>query len=218
MSKIKMAIASKAYRFLEYWSHQHNIHYNQNILPSCHVGTGTIIGSNVKIGHHTFINHNAAVYSGIIGSFCSIGPNVIIGPEEHPTHFVSTHPMFYHPEWVSQEDRWDQPRDIPVIGNDVWVGCNVAILRGAVIEDGAIIGAGSVVRDRIPAYSIAVGLPAKVVRNRFDEEIVRCIKLSKWWELDEESLVTIRSLFSNHEKFVDHFARNLPTSESDQYE
>ena len=142
---------------------------------------GVVLGDNVKIGAYSVlmgapvsnlgegirIGANSAVdaYS-FIGSsgFVSIGENVIMG--QH---------VGFHPE-NHDFDRTDVPiraqgttRQGITIEDDVWVGSNAVFLDGAHVGRGSVIGAGAVVRGTIPSYSIAVGVPAKVVRSRMPE-------------------------------------------------
>ena len=69
-----------------------------------------------------------------------------------------------------------------MIGNDVWIGQNAVILPGVHIGDGAIVGANSVVGSDIEPYTIVVGNPAKVLRKRFDDELIDLILRIKWWD------------------------------------
>lgn len=69
------------------------------------------------------------------------------------------------------------------IGNDVWIGCNSLILPGvSVIGDGAVVGAGSIVTHDIPPYAIVAGNPARIIRYRFQKEVIKELLASKWWE------------------------------------
>jgi hypothetical protein len=74
------------------------------------------------------------------------------------------------------------------IGNDVWIGDDVTIFSGVTIHNGACIGAGSVVRKEIPAYAIARGNPATVVRYRFSQEDINTLQSLQWWNWPEEFL------------------------------
>ena len=78
-----------------------------------------------------------------------------------------------------------------VIGNDVWIGEDAVILPGVHIGDGAIIGKGAVVGSDIPPYCVAVGNPAKVVRKRFDEELIELLEETRWWDLPIEEIQTL---------------------------
>ena len=75
-----------------------------------------------------------------------------------------------------------------VIGNDVWIGQNAVILPGVHIGDGAIIGANSVVGSDVPPYTIVVGNPAREIRKRFDDDLIRLMLDFKWWDKSVEEI------------------------------
>lgn len=202
----KTKFASKILKFLNYWNLQQQL-INGNVHETARVDVGVRINSEVKVGRNSYINGpDTLILSGEVGSFCSISWGVTIGASEHPIHAVSTHPFWYNKsEWggkPGEKPLWSTEAPPPKIGNDVWIGANVTILRGAVIEDGAVIGAGSIVRGNIPAYSIAVGSPARVIKNRFDESTVKEIQNSKWWQWDDEKIKGKAHLFMNPEEFI----------------
>ena len=74
------------------------------------------------------------------------------------------------------------------IGNDVWIGQNAVILPGIHIGDGAIIGANSVVGSDVAPYTIVIGNPAKILRKRFDEELIDLLLNFKWWDKSIEEI------------------------------
>lgn len=116
-----------------------------------------------------------------IGSYVSIGPGVRVFPRNHPLDGFSTHPFFYEPEFgVVAADA--TPEGTLTIGHDVWIGGGAIVTPGCrTIGDGAVIGAGSVVTRDVPAYAIAVGNPARVIRYRMDEEVAQSLSASQWW-------------------------------------
>ena len=75
-----------------------------------------------------------------------------------------------------------------VIGNDVWIGQNAVILPGVHVGDGAIIGANSVVGSDVAPYTIVIGNPAKVLRKRFDDELIGLLLKFKWWDKSIEEI------------------------------
>lgn len=81
------------------------------------------------------------------------------------------------------------------IGNDVFIGANVTVLDGVQIADGAVIGAGAVVVGDIPPYAVAVGVPAKVVKYRFDEDTIASLLERKWWNDPASRLSAIEESF-----------------------
>jgi acetyltransferase-like isoleucine patch superfamily enzyme len=126
--------------------------------PISNMGEGIRLGANSAIDAYSFIGSSG---------FVSIGENVIMG--QH---------VGFHPE-NHDFDRTDVPireqgttRQGITIEDDVWVGSNAIFLDGAHVGRGSVIGAGSVVRGHIPPYSIAVGVPAKVVRSRAPQKTI----------------------------------------------
>lgn len=91
------------------------------------------------------------------------------------------------------------------IGNDVWVGCRVTILPGTVIEDGAVIGACSVVSGRVPAYSVYAGNPAREINMRFPETVIRRMLEVKWWDWPEEKILEALPLLENVYTFLEKY-------------
>lgn len=159
---------------------------------------GRSIVSNVTIGRYSYIN-GASVCNAKIGAFCSIGPNVKIGFGKHPVNYLSTHPYFFTKnndfgERLCNEDCYEQ-REETVIGNDVWIGAGAFIKDGVCISNGAIIGAGAVVTRDVEAYSVVCGVPAKMIKKRFSEELITAIQESRWYEFSLEKIKTIKQCF-----------------------
>ncbi|MDU8929134.1 CatB-related O-acetyltransferase [Alisedimentitalea sp. MJ-SS2] len=124
-----------------------------------------------------------------IGRYCSIARYVEIGAVDHPTDFLSTHPFQYgrnhfrgQPEWQAIQRVPFSYKPGPVIGHDVWIGTKVTILRGVTIGNGAIIAAGSLVNTDVPPYAIVGGSPAKVIRYRFERDIIDRLQAARWWD------------------------------------
>jgi acetyltransferase-like isoleucine patch superfamily enzyme len=147
----------------------------------------SVFGST--IGRHTYVGARSTVIHANVGRFCSIGVDCHIGGGRHPTHFVSTHPIFYSPAGhtgPSFADRSYYQEHLPVrIGHDVWIGGAASVLDGVEIGDGAVIGAGAVVTRPVESYSIVAGVPARLVRKRFDDETIRALGELRWWERDD---------------------------------
>jgi len=159
-----------------------------------------------EIGDFTYVSPNANISLSIIGKYCSIGPNLFCGWGIHPTNGISTSPMFYSTKKqngisLSIKNKIEERKRI-IIGNDVFIGANVTILDGIKIGDGAIIGAGAVVSKDIPDYAIAVGSPIKIIRYRFDYNIIESLKRIKWWDFKGENLHDVERLFFNIEEFI----------------
>jgi acetyltransferase-like isoleucine patch superfamily enzyme len=161
-------------------------------------GKGILAKSTV--GHFTYIQHGSCISDANIGRFCSIGHSVFIALGDHPTDFLSTHPLFYESSYIegipslTTEPLFHSHKRVH-IGSDVWIGANCYIKDGVSIGDGAIIGTGAVVTKDIPPYSVAVGVPAKVIKKRFDEETIQRLLELKWWNWDIEKIFRNKKLF-----------------------
>ena len=108
----------------------------------------------------------------------------------HQMNAVSTFPVYTLEGWKQTPPT---QKELPIkgdtiIGNDVWIGQNATILPGVRIGDGAIIGANSVVGSNVEPYTIVVGNPAKVLRKRFDEELIDIMEKLKWWDKSIEEI------------------------------
>jgi acetyltransferase-like isoleucine patch superfamily enzyme len=150
---------------------------------------------NVRIGKHSFVTSGALCSNTSIGRYCSIANNVLIGPAEHPTNYLSTYDVFL--DYTFYKERSLKKT---IIGNDVWIGANAVIRRGIKIGDGAVVGAGAIVLSDVPPYAIVAGVPAKIIRYRFNEEIIKKLLELKWWEIDETLLSSMD--FSDIEKCI----------------
>lgn len=129
----------------------------------------------------------------IIGKFCALarGVKFIMNGANHKLSGFSTYPFqIFGNGWEKVEP---QSEDLPykgdtVIGNDVWIGYEATIMPGVQIGDGAIIAAKSVVVKDVPPYAIAGGNPAKTLRQRFSDEVVRELLEIAWWDWEIEKI------------------------------
>jgi virginiamycin A acetyltransferase len=129
-----------------------------------------------------------------IGKFCSFGHGLKIILSGHRTDFISTYRFGYTLETQGFYKSPDiETQGKVTIGNDVWIGMDCTILAGANIGDGAIIGAGSAVRGKIPPYTVAIGNPAKVLYYRFSQDQVAEFESLKWWDWHIERINLIAS-------------------------
>lgn len=131
----------------------------------------------------------------VFGRWCSVGKELIVRRRNHPIERLTQHPYFYNarlgcvPEDTIQKDE-DNPL---VVGHDVWIGDRVTILSECrQIGNGAVLAAGAIVTKDVPPYAIVGGVPAKVLKYRFDAEIQAKIEMSGWWDLELDQIDLIR--------------------------
>lgn len=144
-----------------------------------------------KIGNYSYVQKNSHIYYAKIGNFCSIAEQVIIGAANHRMDIPTTSPYFdnefsYLPKTFNTGDINIGRVKGVTIGNDVWIGLRAIILDGVSIGDGAIIAAGAVVTKDVPPYAIVGGVPAKLIRMRYDAETVCKLLKSQWWNQSDE--------------------------------
>ena len=162
---------------------------------------------NVQLNDFTYISKNSEIMNTKIGKFCSIGEQCKIGLGIHPTNLVSTHPIFYSTRKqaqinFSEKDIYEEYKEI-TIKNDVWIGTRSIIMDGVTINNGAIIAAGSIVTNDVPAYAIVAGIPAKVIRYRFSKEICHKLEIFEWWNKDTDWLRLNQKNMQNINLFFD---------------
>lgn len=175
---------------------KHNTHNHTSLGIICNP-TCITVGRETYgvINAHTF-DHNSSNMVGLeIGNFCSIADNVhFLLAGEHDYTLVSTFPFRrFRPEKRILDESSSKGRII--VEDDVWIGFGVTILSGVHIGRGAVIAAGAVVAADIPPYAIAGGVPAKVLKNRFGDDVKEAIA-----KIDYEKL-TYSDVESNHELF-----------------
>lgn len=159
-----------------------------------------------SLGRYSYVGYDCEVFNCQIGSFCSIANGVIIGGAKHPLSWVSTSPVFYVAKGGTGEHLGglEEPqRKQTIVGNDVWIGSRAIIMEGVNIGNGVVIGSGAVVTKDVPDYAIVVGVPARILRFRFEEEIRRNLSETEWWNLSEEKLKEVSMLVANPKKFCD---------------
>ncbi|MEV9594168.1 CatB-related O-acetyltransferase [Aliarcobacter butzleri] len=146
-----------------------------------------------SLGKYSYISQYSIVNKTKIGKFCSIANGCYIGLWEHNTD-VSTHSFYLYEHsghFVSGYKNYNKDEIETVIGHDVWVGANVVIMKGVKIGNGAIIGASAVVTKDVPAYSVVVGNPAKVIKYRYEDKDIIWLQQIKWWNFSRKKLKEI---------------------------
>lgn len=178
------------------------------ISSECQISETCVVYRFVKIkrseiGKYTYISHNTDIDKAIIGKYCSIADTCRIGMPVHNLNQISTSPIFTEKfnaaktRWL-KEDKNAAHQGTVLIGNDVWIGSRVMIKDGIIIGDGAVIGAGAVVTKNIPAYAVAVGVPARIIKYRFPEPVIKKLEKLKWWDLPEDIIKENLDLFQKN--------------------
>lgn len=170
--------------------------YNMNDIVN-----GSCIGKYANIGYNVFM------YGPVkIGRYCSIARNCSIGATNHPINFLTTHMVSYYTSHTFENNKYflekraenlknekvkNFLKDLRidgkyfvVIGNDVWIATNTVILSGVTIGDGAVIAAGAIVTKDVPPYAVVGGVPARILKYRFDEKTIEKLLELKWWNYD----------------------------------
>jgi virginiamycin A acetyltransferase len=147
----------------------------------------------------------------IIGKFCQIGKGVefVMNGVNHQMNAVSTFPFYILEGWEQEVPPLSKMpiKGDTVVGNDVWIGQNVTIMPGVVIGDGAIIGANSIVAKSVDPYTIVAGNPIKVIRKRFDDELIELMLRFKWWDKEIDEINALIPLLSDNN--LEHVKQTL---------
>ncbi len=169
----------------------------------------TAAQNTYKIGEHSYCAAAFVSPAAQIGKYCSIASGAIIGVDNHPTNWATTSPRIKN---IEKNIRFKKVE----IGNDVWIGTNAIVINSKKdhikIGDGAIIAAGAVVTKDIPPYAIAAGIPAKIIRYRFNNEVISKLLKSKWWD------IPISELKNMDVENIEHFLKQIEQRQEKKYE
>lgn len=191
------------------------------ISPSAYVNGKCSFEGNNRVGRKTCLYSSHLGYGSYVGNennlirvkvgrYCSLGNHIKVLQLTHPTNGISTHPAFYSVdyggftyvnenkamEYLATDNGW-----FCEIGNDVWIGSHVLIRGGVRIGDGAVIAMGAVVTKDVPPYAIVGGVPAKVIRYRFDKDTISSLLALRWWDKGEEWIAQNAEQFMDAETF-----------------
>ena len=156
------------YRFKKKWKKKNTDNFTT-------VGKYTFDTSKVLVGKGTYGELNVLQFETtcsklIIGNYCSIAPEVVFMTDgEHSYKNISTYP--FATRYFNKSIDTLSKGDI-IIGDDVWIGYEALIMSGVNIGQGAVIAAGAVVTKDVPPYAIVGGVPANVIKYRFDKNII----------------------------------------------
>lgn len=194
------------------------IHQGVSLDNATVLGEYTVLFKGVELidstlGAYSYVQSSSVVCNANIGKFCSIASNVNIGLPQHSISSVSSHPIFYLentplPKKFCNEDIFLTNRKT-VIGHDVWIGQNAIVMAGVNVGVGAVIGAGAVVTKDVPAYAVVGGVPAKLIKYRFDEKMRSDLLHTEWWDMSDSVLEKNYLLFQHPIEFIKAVKSNV---------
>lgn len=157
------------------------------------VGAGCTV-SHSTLGDYSYCVSNTQIAYSTIGKFANIAAHVRIYASMHPMGRASLHHFTYRSAQYFEGEEDDQSffdwrESTPIsIGHDTWIGHGAVIMPGVTIGNGAIIGSNAVVTKDVADFVIAVGVPARTIRQRFDDSVASRLDAMKWWDWSHEQL------------------------------
>ncbi|NWG75232.1 MAG: chloramphenicol acetyltransferase [Rubrivivax sp.] len=169
------------------------------LVEDSRLGRWTWVGARstlteTELGDYSYIMNDSSLIHCRIGRFCSIAAHTRINPGNHPTWRAAQHHFSYRSRHYRLAEDDDQDffawrRSHPVIlDHDVWVGHGAIILPGVTVGSGAVVAAGAVVTKAVAPFTVVAGVPARVIRARFDERTVSALLEISWWDWPHEQI------------------------------
>lgn len=147
----------------------------------------------ISLGYATTLGYNNFLHGDItIGKYCQFGADVAIHSTNHPTSYLTT---YINQNLFNGELKALKEVKKVVVGHDVWIGHNAIIVGNVTVGNGAVIAAGSVVTKDVAPYAIVGGVPAKEIKKRFTETVIKELEELQWWDKSEKELEEMKPLF-----------------------
>jgi phosphonate metabolism protein (transferase hexapeptide repeat family) len=185
--------------------------YQSEIGAWTWIGPGTSIVES-SFGDYSYTAGDVSIIYSEVGKFCSIASHARLNPGNHPMDRVTQHHMTYRRVqygFAETDDseffNWRRAHKVTV-GHDVWIGHGAILLPGVTVGTGAVVGAGAVVTKDIAPYTIAVGVPAHPLRERFPREVAEQLLAIAWWDWPRELLEERFAEFNDLERFIKKYA------------
>jgi acetyltransferase-like isoleucine patch superfamily enzyme len=161
-----------------------NIKYAKLVLKEDnHFGAGSKFSGQLFVDKGTTIGINCNFNGDVsVGKYTQIGGYVGVYSSNHPTDHLS---LYTGGNFFGNSLSENTKKGKVSIGSDVWIGHGAVILSNVKIGDGAVVGAGAVVTHDVAPYAIVGGVPAKLIKYRFTEEVIEKLLWLKWWEKSE---------------------------------
>ena len=194
------------------------------ILEDVTLGAWTEVGAHAYLEHVTF---GAYAYCGpfaflqnvTVGPFANLAAAIRLGPTAHPMDRPTQHHVTYRRVMYGVADHDDEAffawrrSQRTEIGPDTWIGHGAIVMPGVRVGTGAVVGAGAVVTRDVPNYTVAVGVPARVVKRRFAPEVAEALERIAWWTWDHDRITAaIDDLSGPGEAFVEAY---LPAADGE---
>lgn len=154
-----------------------------------------------------------------VGKYCSIAHNVnfIVDEGFHTisaiTNFPLANNLFKNEKTIDGKDKkvffskFKQKEGI-IIRNDVWIGMGAFIMPGITIGNGVTVAANSVVTKDVPDYAVVAGSPAKIIKYKFDSEVIHKLNKIAWWNWDEQLIKErISYFYGNINEFINKYSK-----------
>ena len=164
---------------------------------------------NSSFEDYSYCDDGCIIQNARIGKFVNIAAMARIGATQHPMNRATLHHFTYRRKLydfdVVDDEKFfsERKKSLVIIGHDVWIGHGAIIMAGVKIGNGAVIGSGAVVTKDVDSYSIVAGVPAKKIKERFNDEIAKRLEEISWWDWSYEKIKSnFQDFLLDKEEFI----------------